>query len=136
MEAVTALKFMRGKLVADTTLMALITGVYNDVAPDSAAYPFAMLAYQDGADELGVGGTFLVSGMSFVVQVVDDDASYAPLETAVERIRVLLHGATGTAGNGAVYECLRSGPVQYREKGTDGKTYSHLGDLYELVVRG
>lgn len=135
-ETVTGLRFITALLSGDTTLMGLVSQVYAESGPLEATYPFVTVGLQDGEDELGLGGEFLYAPLTYTVKVVGQVASYLPLEPAANRIRVLLHKATGAAGSGAVYECLQTAPVQYRESGADGKTYSHLGGLYELVVRG
>lgn len=135
-ESVTGLRFISSLLSADATLMGLVSQVYADSGPLDAVYPFVTVSLQDGEDEIGLGGEFIVTGLTYTVKVVGQGASYLPLETAANRIRTLLHRATGAAGNGEVFECLHVAPVQYREYGADGKTYSHLGGLYDLIVRG
>lgn len=135
-EVVTGLRFIRGLLTDDETLMAGASEVYQDAGPVEAVYPFVTIGFQDGDDLLTLDSTFIMSPLSFVVKVVGQGSSYAPLEALAERIKTLLHKATGSAGNGVVYECVQVAPVAYRENGQDGKQYSHLGGLYELAVRG
>lgn len=135
-EIVTGLRHLRSLLSADTTLMAAVTQVYADVAPLDAVYPFVVVAYQDGADELGVGGEYILSGLTYSVRVVGRGASFLPLETIAARVKTVLHKTTGAVGNGNVWECLQTAPLAYAEDGVDGQQYRHLGGLYELVVRG
>lgn len=135
-EPVTGLVFIRSLLSDDATLMGLVSEVYTDSAPMEATYPFVLVSLQDATDEIGLGGEFIVSGLSYVVRAVGRGASYLPLEPIAERIKAVLHKATGAAGNGEVFECLQTEPIAYPETGADGQQYRHLGGLYELVVRG
>lgn len=135
-ETLTAQRFIRAKLVASTILAAGTTGVYDEFAPDEVAYPFVAIVFQDGANELGLSGAYILSPLTFVVRAVGQGASYAPLEALANEIRVCLHGAHGVSGAGEVYNCFQVAPVQYREQGADGHTYCHLGGVYELDVRG
>lgn len=135
-EPVTGLVFLRSLLSADTTLAGLVSEVYADLAPMEAVYPFVLIGLQDASDEIGLGGEFIVSGLSYTVRAVGQGASYLPLESIAERIKAVLHKATGEAGNGEVFECLQTEPIAYPETGSDGQQYRHLGGLYELVVRG
>ncbi len=136
-EVLTGLRFIRKRLTDDATLMASVTGVYQDAGPVDAQFPFITIGYQqDGADELCLDGTFVLSGLPYIVKVVGLGGSFAPLETIAERMKALLHRTAGDAGNGEVYECVQTSPVAYREDGQDGKIYAHLGGLYELAVRG
>jgi hypothetical protein len=116
--------------------MGLVSEVYADSAPLDAVYPFILISLQNGSDEVGLGGEFILSGMTYLVRIVNQCASYLPLETAAERVKALLHKASGTEGNGEVFECLQVEPIAYPETGSDGKQYRHLGGLYELVIRG
>lgn len=135
-EPITGLVFIRSLLSDDATLAGLVSEVYADVAPMDAVYPFILVSLQDGVDEIGLGGEFIVSGLSYVVRAVGQGASYLPLESIAERIKAVLHKATGATGNGEVFECLQTAPIAYPETGSDGQQYRHLGGLYELVVRG
>ena len=136
-ETVTGLRYIRGKLIADATLLALVTGVYDESAPRGAVAPYVIVRYYDtSGDVLTLNGYNIMSPLTYQVRVVGVGGSYAPLETADARIMALLHQSTGTAGSGAVYECLRVEVLQYREDVADGTTYCHLGGLYELLVKG
>lgn len=136
-ETVTGLRFIRGKLVADTTLMTTVQGVYDDAGPRDAAMPFVVISFWDSyGDVLCLDGTFIMAPLTYQVRVVGQGGSYAPLEASAARIKTLLHKATGSAGSGVVYECLQVEPIQYREDAANGVTYCHLGGLYELQVRG
>lgn len=137
MEVVTGLRFIRGLLCADTEqLMSAVTGVYQDAGPREAQFPFVTIAYQDGEDVLTLDGVHIMSPLSYIVKVVGQGGSFAPLAVLTDRIKWLLHRKTGTAGNGEVYECVQTAPIAYREDTEAGLTYCHLGGLYELVIKG
>ena len=136
-EIVTGLRHIRSKLIADATLMALVTGIYDESAPRGAVAPYVIVRYYDTpGDVLTINGYNIMSPLTYQVRVVGVGGSYAPLEAADARVTALLHLSTGTAGSGVVYECIRVEALQYREDAADGTTYCHLGGLYELLVKG
>lgn len=136
-ETVIAEQWIYDELATDTTLMALITGVYGYVAPDTAAYPFVIFSYlNDGEDELGVGGVTLLSLLRYVIRVVDDGESFVSMETAADRIKTLLHGKFGAApSGGTIVESIRVRPFATAEVLEGGTQIRQLGGVYQLRVQ-
>lgn len=133
-ETYAADTWLYGKLHTDVTLMAAVTGVYADMAPESAAYPLVIFALLDGDDLITINGIRIWVTATYEVKVITDAESFSGIKAAVDRIDALLHRASGTVTDGTVYECVRTMPLRYVEQ-LAGRQYLHLGGLYRLRVQ-
>ena len=132
MEPLSVDRWLYAKLTGDTTLMALITGVYTLPAPASAVLPFVLIQEQASSDIRGVGparigitGTWLVRGVAQTVSWAGN------LETIANRIDVLLQAASGTVSGGVVWACVRERPFRLIETVQSG-TFRHQGGQYRI----
>lgn len=97
MTILNADKWLKSVLTGDATLTGILAGrVYSEAAPQGTAYPLATIS---------MIGTSQVSATAQVDRIMDEedwqvtlatDGQYLSLETAADRIRALLHKATGT----------------------------------------
>jgi hypothetical protein len=121
-------------LHGDTTLMALISGVFADVAPPATVSPFLVYSLQDAIDVGTVNGLRIWTRATYQVRIVTDSESYGAIATAAGRVDTLLHRASGTVTGGVVISCVRVEPFRYTEL-VSGKMYRHLGGFYEIQVQ-
>lgn len=121
-------------LAGDAALMGLATGVYADVAPEGAVFPFVVFTYQAGRDVATLNGNRIHTWATYQVKAITDQPSYGAVRTIADRIDALLHRATGTAADGTIFSCVREEPVRFTESAS-GKQYRHLGGLYRLQVQ-
>ena len=136
-ETLVAEQWLYNELHGDATLMALISGVYAYVAPDTATEPYVVFSYtNDGEDEQGVGGTRLYSVLRYIVRAVDTCESFVSLATIADRINTLLHGKfeAGPSG-GTIAESIRIAPYATVEVLDGGVQVRQLGGVYQLRVQ-
>lgn len=122
-------------LSADTELNAVVDDrVYGYVAPQGAAMPFVLFAYQGGRDVRGVGPSRIMASALYQVKVVGEGASFSGLEAIADRLDALLQGASGSVTDGAVLMCVREQPIVYVEV-DNGVQYRHLGGLWRIIAQ-
>jgi hypothetical protein len=121
-------------LHGDATLLGLVTGVYADLAPLEAVFPFVVFTLQDGSDVGTVNGLRIWTRATYTVRVVTDQPSYSLITAAADRIDVLLHRASAVVTGGAIISCVREEPLRYTET-TGGKVYRHLGGSYRIQAQ-
>ena len=132
----TADRWVASKLTGDTTLMALVSGVWADLAPNSATFPYVVFQTQSPQQPVGtVNNQVIFFDESVMVKAVDNQAGYGRLEPILNRVRAVLHNASGTVAGGVVVGCVENGPgVKFSEM-TDGKQYRHLGILFRVLTQ-
>ena len=128
-------QWLYATLNGDATLMALVSGVHNAIATQGAALPYVVFNFQGGGDVRGVGPTRIMSSALYQVKAVGGGASYAPLKAAVDRMDLLLQGASGSVTDGWIYSCVREQPIAFYETTPGGVQYRHAGGLYRIVVQ-
>lgn len=133
-EPFVAETWLYGTLAGDAALMADATGVYADVAPEGAIFPFVVFTYQSGRDVVTVNGDRIHTWATYQVKAITDRPSYGAVKTIAARIDALLHKAAGATPDGVIFSCVREEPVRYTEIAS-GKLYRHLGGLYRLQVQ-
>lgn len=126
----TAERWLYTTLNGDTTLMALVTGVYSEAAPETATYPFVVFRRGLAADVMGVGTVRIMSHLPYTVVVVGRCETFSTLETAANRVDTLLHAKY----SGSMLACVRVAP--YSDAGLEGGIeYRQLGGEYRLTVQ-
>jgi hypothetical protein len=133
-ESTLADTWLYATLHGDATLMALITGVYADIAPLNATFPHVVFALQDAPEIQSINGTTILVAGTYLVKIVGEGPSYTALDPAYSRVHALLHRQHSSSASGYVYGCAREEIVRYAET-VDGKQYRHLGGLYSLVLQ-
>lgn len=127
-------RWLYSVLAGDSTLLALITGVYADLAPLGTAMPYLVYGLYDGDDVMTAAGVRIMTAALYQVRVVTDSESYGAIEPAVAQADALLHRASGTVTGGTVISCVREAPLRYTEL-HQGKMYRHLGGLYRIQAQ-
>jgi len=64
---------VRGALMGDTVLDALVTGIYADAAPESADYPFVVIELAQVAEVPFLGNGSPIERVVVITRVVDTD---------------------------------------------------------------
>ncbi|MBP8291937.1 MAG: hypothetical protein KAX65_04140 [Caldilineaceae bacterium] len=135
-EIVTAETWLYTKLHGDATLLALVPGgVYTWPVPATYSGQYVLYQMQSGVDIRGVGPSRLGVNGLWLVRVVAEALSFGGnLQTAANRLDVLLQAASGTATGGTVWSCVREQPFQLVEL-ANGRQFRHLGGIYRLWVQ-
>ena len=124
---------------ADTTLMALIKGVYNSVAPAddegnvTMAYPMLIFQQVSGLD----GYTFtrrVRTAYLYQVRILDVGMDRETINGALARAETLLMDAEIVSGT-TLY-CRREGEMPYMAEMDAGVMYQQVGATYRIEVTG
>ena len=141
-EVSLAAKWIFDTLKADTALTAVLSGgaagIYQDLAPAGAGFPYVMFFLMDPGDTLNTTGTSQViiwQPTLWLVKGVVKAASYgSPLSTIETRIFTALHKKQATVTGGSVWSAVRVRPFQMAETGPGGEQYRHAGGVYRVRV--
>ena len=121
-----------GKLLADATLMAVLThGVFLDVAPQGAT-KFAIVSQAAHADAYELGQSAMEI-FTYLVKAVVLDTSGANVKTAAARIHTLLQDGTLTPTGYRLLLMARTERIAMTEGDAD-RRWQHRGGLYEIAV--
>lgn len=136
METYTADKWLYATLTGDTTLMALVTGVYTWPVPQDTALPYVLFQEQSARDMQGMGPMRIWSTGTWLVRIVAETRSWGgALETAANRLDVLLQAQSGTVtGGGRVFVCVREQPFRLVET-VQSRQFRHMGGMYRIMAR-
>lgn len=137
-----AAKWIVDTLKADGTLTAALSGgangIYHEVAPPGAGFPYVVFFLLDAGDTLNTTGTsqqIIWQPTLWMVKGVHKTASYAaPLATIEGRIFSLLHKRYAAVTGGNVWSAVRQRPFQMSETGPGGEQYRHAGGVYRIKV--
>lgn len=129
-------------LRADATLIAALSGgangIYQDVAPPGAGFPYVVFFLLDPGDTLNTTGSsqeVIWQPTLWLVKGVHKTASYgSPLSTIETRIFTVLHKKEAVVTGGNVWSAVRVRPFQMQETGPGGEQYRHLGGIYRIRV--
>jgi len=105
MTVLNADRWLYEQLTTDSQLSAALGGrVYVDIAPQGEQYPLAILTLVMAQQ---IGNLFVDKVMdaeTWQVAIWTDKPSYTDIEPIVDRIRAILHKASGTGVLAAVYQ--------------------------------
>jgi hypothetical protein len=135
MEAYAGIEFLYNTLIGDTTLMALVTGVHRDKAPDAAVPPFVILSHQAGSDTLTANAIRLMTRSLYQVVVLGPDSMSPQMAAAAARIDVLLKRTNGSVTGAAIDACYREMPLLLGQPPVNGLAWSKMGGLYRLEIQ-
>lgn len=132
----TADKWLYGKLTGDGTLIGLIgSRVYADIAKDGAAFPLVVMQQMSARPLMNVGAAVIWFDEVWLVKGIDKSKSYAALGTIMNRVRAVLHAASGTvASSGTVVGCVEEAVIRYSEL-LEGVQYRHLGMEFRVYTQ-
>lgn len=109
----TADKWIYSTLKNDSTLTALITGVYIDNAPDTANYPFVTFSQVTSAPLRVVGATVVWYDELWQVAAHAVGQDYAGCKSIVDRVRALLDKKTGSNTDGVVAQSIENSSFRF-----------------------
>ncbi len=135
MEAYAGIEFLYNTLNGDSTLMALVTGIYRDKAPDAALPPFVILTHQAGSDTLTANAVRLLTRSLYQVGVQGPDSMSPQLASAAGRIDALLKRTSGSVTGALIDACYREQPMARGLPPVNGMEWSAFGGLYRLEIQ-
>lgn len=132
-ETLIADEWLYTVLSGDVTLAGLVgTHIYNQLAPEEAALPLVLFAFQSGRDVPVMGPSRLFLSGTYLVRGVAESHSFGGnLETIAGRIDALLQAKSGTPVRGKVLMCVREAPFAMTEQ-RSGRIYRYLGGMYRI----
>lgn len=138
-EAVAGMEFIYATLTGDTTLMALVTGVYRGMASDQAIPPFVVISYQAGSDTVTANAVRLMTRALYQVTATGPAGMSPQLATAAARIDDLLKpkpgGISGSVPGGQIDSCYREAPLLRDLPPENAVMWSAIGGMYRLEIQ-
>lgn len=116
----------------DATLDTMVNGVYSERIPRGQALPAIRVADMAPGDVNSQNGTRIMVRGFYLVAVVDDVDTWAPLAPIADQIDVVLHRAAGVLSPVRVLQVFREEPYKQHEEEGDVQ-FRHLGGMYRLV---
>jgi len=105
MTVLNADRWLYDKLTTDSQLSAALGGrVYVDVAPQGEQYPLAILTLVTAQQIGNLFADRVMDAETWQVAVWTDKPSYMAIEPIADRIREILHKASGTGVLAAIYQ--------------------------------
>lgn len=123
-----------GALTSESSVTDLLAGtasVYNQQAPDDAAYPLIIFNQQSGRDE-NTDPTrsrdllYMVKGVSMT-----NLKAAGSIDAAVD---ALLHDSTLSVSGWTTFWLTRETDINFTETTAEGATYYHRGGVYRLRI--
>lgn len=136
----SGLTLLANVLGGDATFMALITGIFQDIAPEtsagtSQAPDYCIIGVQSpGQDTLSATANRILSRPTFLVKIVGPTADMANLSAAYTRADALLALIRNDSATG-ILACYRIAPFGLPEPAlVNGKPWYNLGGLYKMEM--
>lgn len=110
--------------------------IYEDFAPEDAAYPFIIFQCQSPPRDIrGVGVTRVMVDTLYIVKAVAQVLSYAPLAPVAAVIDEAMTAASGSpVSDGNVFASVRQEQFAMVEIDS-GKQYRHFGGQYQIQAQ-
>jgi hypothetical protein len=115
----------------DVTLDGLVGGVYSERIPRGASLPAIRVSDLAPQDVVTQNGTRVIVKGYFLVAVVDNVDTWAPLAPIADRIDEVLHRSAGVLAPIRVLQIWREEPYKQHEEDGD-VTFRHLGGMYRV----
>jgi hypothetical protein len=125
------------RLIGDTTLMNLVTGVYLRPAPQEATGVIVEFAIaSEGEDNNALSTERAILNPSYLVFVRGRDTGTTALKPASNRVDALLHGWSNTTNaSGGIYLIgQRESGFRNSEPGDGVHYYQQVGGYYRFYV--
>lgn len=131
----TGLTLLYRVLSGDTTFMALVTGIYQDIAPTGTNPNYAVIGVQSpGQDVLTATAVRIFSVPLFRVLVTGPTSDMANLSAAYARTDTLIALIRNDAISG-VSACYRVSPLYLPQPELiNGEPWVQLGGLYRMEI--
>lgn len=133
----TGKRFIRSKLLNDTTLQGLIgSRVYEDgMVPAGATMPYVVYQIMPGTSLKATGKYRIWNDDLWLVKCIGKLTQMATIEQIANRVDDLLAFTKGEVSTGTVVVCEHERPIEYKETDDEGQTYEHLGAEYSLKIQ-
>jgi hypothetical protein len=121
-------------LSGDATLMAMLSGVYQVMAPTQSTPDYALLIHQSATDTNSGTATRLLSRLLYQVKIVGPVQDAANLRAAFARADALLQPSGQPLRNTAgALDCFREQAFSIGEL-VNGALWLNVGGLYRIEV--
>jgi hypothetical protein len=120
-------------LSSDTSLMALVSGIYRNLAPPDATYPFVLYQLIVSGDKYTLTQR-VSSEYSFQIKVVAEGYSAVSAKTALDRVDVLLTDKSLSVTGKTHWKTRRTSEFEYAEMGEFGVVYQHVGGNWQIEM--
>lgn len=133
----TGLTFLFNTLHGDATLMGYLTGVFQDIAPETTSGPQApdyciIGVSSPGLDTLTANAKRILTRTLYLVKIVGPTADMANISAAYQRADALLALVRNPTG---LQACYREAPFYLPEpKLINGEPWVNLGGLYRIEM--
>ena len=133
----TARTAVYGILHGDATFMSYLTGLYADIAPQTAVPLYGILAFQSpGVDTLGAAGWRVLSNPQLKLVICGPQSQMANIEAAYARADALLQPSgqptRNTSGTLAIY---REAPFTLTEPElVNSEAFLNWGGIYRIIL--
>lgn len=129
-----ASKFIYAQLTGNVTLMGLVNGVFEDLAPQEVLPPYVIFSFQSALDLQALPPvTRILTRPIYLVKAVTQGDTHAASAAIANQIELSLLQQQGLVGGIVILGEHRLEPIQFTEA-RDGVRYSHVGGLYRLFV--
>lgn len=147
MEDLATAEWIRARLENDTGSGGLfdparpnnqhLSGAYLDIIPEDKDLP-AIRYHVQNADDVrqAMGGPHrIMVKIDWLVVIVNEGLSIAPLVPLAARLDSLLHEANGETSDVRVMQSVRLSPFTMTEPDASGLSYRHVGGMYRTHVQ-
>jgi hypothetical protein len=105
MTILNADRWLHTQLTTDSQLATALSGrIYIDIAPQDTQYPLAIMTFVTARQVGNMSADRVMDDELWQIAIWTDKPSYIELESIADRIRSVIHKASGTGVVGAIYE--------------------------------
>jgi hypothetical protein len=141
-DAASGFAFLYGMLGSDATLLALVTGVYRDVAPVGTVPDWLVFGHQSGTDTMTATAVRIMTGNLYRILAIGPEAHDTNLGAIADRVDALLQPSgtplrNATAGGVTALACYREQVLALSETvpgAAGGSAWLSLGGLYRIEL--
>lgn len=134
--------FLYSLLHGDATLVALVSGIFRDVADEGTVPDWVVIGHQAGQDVLSATANRIMSPNLYRIFAVGPESDYATLKAISDRVDTLLHPSgnplrNATSGGVTILACYREQPLAISETvpgSAQGPAWLNLGGLYRIIM--
>ncbi len=109
-------------------------GVHRHRAPTGTAFPYVLFHKTEGDDNYNLANSPAVTGLTYLVKVVDRGLSAAAAHTALAACDTALNGVALSVTGHATLRCRRVRHIDYVEDTDAVATYQHVGYEYDILL--
>ena len=121
------------KLNTDTALKAIVSGIYRNVAPPAATYPFLLFQRISSRDSYTLT-KWVSSAYRYQIKVIAEGYSATSASTAMTQVDTLLTDQSLSVTGKTLWVMRRVNEFEYAEMGEFGVVYQHVGGDWLIEV--